>query len=187
MSTFSLLSQEKRDEIVSMLPEVDQTSPYPLANTSLSHDTHFDYYNNHHSQNNSTTTTPIATTTLNQNFFTKSENPIFWNTVSDWQSMLSQGEFILHQQIEQQLDSSSSPPLLPSSSPSPPITTNNSSTSNKSTTSNSSSSHHNRVKSTNATKSDSSSSNKKDKFKDEAFESYWGELIDKERAHNVAG
>ncbi|KAL0145043.1 hypothetical protein V8B55DRAFT_1458014 [Mucor lusitanicus] len=28
---------------------------------------------------------------------------------------------------------------------------------------------------------------KKDRFKDEAFESYWGELIDKDRAHNVAG
>jgi hypothetical protein len=176
MSTFHLLSQEKRDELTSMLPEIDQTLAYPpppsspqlqhppsspqlqhpphqhnISRDNPHHLHHFDYYNNH------STPPPAATTTLSNNFFSKSENPIFWNTLSDWQTMLSQGEY--QQQLDQhQLDS---PPLLPLS-PSPPTTTNNSS-SNKSTTS--TSTHHNRNKSSNTTKSSSSSGNKKDKFK----------------------
>lgn len=95
-----------------MLPEIDQPS-------YLSHD----YESSSYMSTNNTT------------FFSKSENPIFWNTLSDWQTMLGQGEY-----------AQDSPP-----SPSPP--TNSSSNKSTSTTS------------TLNNRSKSSIKSKKDKFK----------------------
>ncbi|KAL7312023.1 hypothetical protein PS15m_007828 [Mucor circinelloides] len=168
MSTFHLLSQDKRDELCSMLPQADQNS---LLNHANNYENYQQPYQHHHQQQ----PPPPTTTTNNENynpssnfhnnssdFFSKSENPIFWNSLTEWQTMLGHGDFV----------NAGSPLQL---SPSPPTTTNNSS-SNKSTTSYGSKSH----KSSRATC-------KKDRFKDEAFESYWGELIDKDKAHNVAG
>ncbi|KAG2200679.1 hypothetical protein INT47_005835 [Mucor saturninus] len=132
LSTFHLLSPEKREDLCQMLPEIDQPS-------YLSHDYE---------------STPPSSYP-NNTFFSKAENPIFWNTLSDWQTMLG-GDYA----------------QLPPASPSPPThSSSNKSTSTTSTLNNRKPS----IKS------------KKDKFKDEGFESYWGELIDKERAHNVAG
>ncbi|KAI8082066.1 Asx homology domain-containing protein [Thamnidium elegans] len=142
LSNFHLLSQEKREELYQMLPEKDQPS-------YLSHDIESHSYVN-----------------SNNNVFSKSENPILWNTLSDWQTMLGQGEYHHHHRRHQDF-----PP-----SPSPP--TNSSSNKSTSTTS----THH-----LYSQQPKSKCPSKKDKFKDEAFESYWGELIDKERAHNVAG
>lgn len=84
-----------------MLPEKDQPS-------YLSHDIESLSYVN-----------------TNNNVFSKSENPIFWNTLSDWQSMLGQGEYQHHNHRRHHQDF---PP-----SPSPP--TNSSSNKSTSTTS----------------------------------------------------
>lgn len=179
MSTFHLLSQEKRDELCQLLPEVDQSMYYHHNNNSnssshtsggnqLDHLNHEVNIPNHHYADNNSFVPNHPTF-----FASKNENPIFWNTLSDWQSMLGHNEYYNHPQ----------PPL------SPPTTTNNSS-SNKSTstTSTQQNIHNTKSRPSSAKSSSSSSSNsKKDKFKDEGFESYWGELIDKERAHNVAG
>lgn len=88
MSTFQLLSQEKKQELCSMLPPVDQ-------HMLLNHESLDSYYE--------------------PTFFTKSENSYFWDSLSEWQTMLGQGEFM-------QPESPSSP-----YSPSPPTSTNNSS------------------------------------------------------------
>ena len=144
MSTFNLLSQEKRDELSGLLPDIDT----------------------HYSNQENYVDYPSQPSFLS----CKNENPVFWNVLTDWQSMLGHGEYL------SQLDSP-----LPLS-PSPPTTTNHS-TSNKSTSTISTTQSYSR-----RTKSSSSSSpSSKEKYKDEGFESYWGELIDKERAHNVAG
>ncbi|CAO0801050.1 unnamed protein product [Mucor circinelloides] len=169
MSTFHLLSQDKRDELCSMLPQADQNS---LLNHANNYENYQQPYQHHHHHQ---PPPPPLPPTNNENynpssnfhnnssdFFSKSENPIFWNSLTEWQTMLGHGDFV----------NAGSPLQL---SPSPPTTTNNSS-SNKSTASYGSKSH----KSSRATC-------KKDRFKDEAFESYWGELIDKDKAHNVAG
>ncbi|CEP16925.1 hypothetical protein [Parasitella parasitica] len=120
-----------------------QQQQYHRNNENYNPASDFNYNHNHNSPD----------------FFSKSDNPIFWNSLTEWQTMLGHGEFYRPE----------SPLQL---SPSPPTTTNNSS-SNKSTASCESKPHKQPCK--------------KDRFKDEAFESYWGELIDKERAHNVAG
>lgn len=121
MSNFHLLSQEKREELYLMLPEKDQPS-------YLSHDIESLSYVN-----------------TNNNVFSKSENPIFWNTLSDWQSMLGQGEYQHHNHRRHQ----DFPP-----SPSPP--TNSSSNKSTSTTS----THH-----LYSQQHKSKSPSKKDKFK----------------------
>ncbi|KAG0772996.1 hypothetical protein G6F22_015259 [Rhizopus arrhizus] len=87
------------------------------------------------------TTPQSSTLTVSPSLFSKQENPIFWSTLSEWQTLLSQGELIIDQP-ETALQ------LKPKSKV------------------------------------------KKSKMaypKDDSFESYWGELIDKEKAHNVAG
>ncbi|KAI8346201.1 hypothetical protein BD560DRAFT_338755 [Blakeslea trispora] len=145
ISTFQLLSQDKRDELCSLLPEVDQNSllnHHPFETDSY-------YYNDCYG--------PSPPPNYNQNlypssFFSKNENPMLWNSLTDWQTMLGQGEF---------MDQPDSPPLPLSPSP-----VNNL----------------------------SSSDNTMFAIicliffiKDESFDSYWSDLADKERAHNVAG
>lgn len=119
MSTFHLLSPEKREDLCQMLPEMDQPS-------YLSHDYESPPSYNHNN---------------NTGFFSKVENPIFWNTLSDWQTMLGQGEYA---QV--------SPP-----SPSPPTN----SSSNKSTSTTSTLNNH---------RSKPSLKSKKDKFKVSYFD-----------------
>lgn len=134
MSTFHLLSQDKRDELCSMLPQPDQ-------NSLLNHSTNYESYqqqqqqyhhHNHNHLNNENYNPSSAYNSHNNNnnnfdFFSKSENPIFWNSLTEWQTMLGHGSFF----------NPESPLQL---SPSPPTTINNSS-SNKSTTSYGSKSH----------------------------------------------
>jgi hypothetical protein len=162
MSNFQLLSQEKKDELCQLLPDIDlrhQSASSSSNYSQLDHLNHDSYDYNNHNNNNSSHPTFLTS---------KNENPIFWNTLSDWQTMLGQGEYYL------------SHPPLPLSPPTTTTTNNSSSNKSTSTTSTLNNNNNNRQKST-------KSNSKKDKFKDEGFESYWGELIDKERAHNVAG
>lgn len=136
MPTFHMLPQDKRDELCSLLPQVDQNTLLDQHSNDIPyHDSSFAFNN----ENYNPVYNPQPT------FFSKTENPIFWNSLTEWQTMLSQGQFMDHAQ---------SPPLQ--LSPSPPTTANNSS-SNKSTASSSY-----RPKST---KPRSPSSSKKDKFK----------------------
>jgi hypothetical protein len=119
MSNFHLIPQDKREELCSLLPQVDQT-------TLL----------DHHSSTNYDSLI-LNNPAYNQpSFFSKVENPIFWNSLTEWQTMLAQGQF---------MDQADSPPLP--LSPSPPTN----SSSNKSTASSS----YTRTKST----------SNKDKFK----------------------
>lgn len=134
MSTFHLLSQDKRDELCSMLPQADQNS---LLNHANNYENYQQPYQHHHHHQ---PPPPPLPPTNNENynpssnfhnnssdFFSKSENPIFWNSLTEWQTMLGHGDFV----------NAGSPLQL---SPSPPTTTNNSS-SNKSTASYGSKSH----------------------------------------------
>ncbi|CAO3658909.1 hypothetical protein G6F70_000775 [Rhizopus microsporus] len=68
LSNFQLLSQEKREELCQLLPVVDTTQ---------------------NPQSSSLTISP--------SFFSKQTNPIFWDTLTEWQALLSQGEIIIDQ------------------------------------------------------------------------------------------
>ncbi|KAI7899952.1 uncharacterized protein BX663DRAFT_477505 [Cokeromyces recurvatus] len=185
MSTFQLLSQDKRDELCSLVPEIDQSTllnhqnDYYEGNSYLNHH-NIDYYNYYHNQPYSPYQCQIGNG--HSNFFSKAGNPVFWNSLTEWQAMLSQSELI---------DQADSPPLTLS----PPVTStrNNSTASNKSTTSSSSSYRihkptMNKSSSNRLNHPSSSLSTKKSKLKDDtAFEPYWSELTDKDKAHNVAG
>lgn len=130
MSTFHLLSQDKRDELCSMLPQPDQNA---LLNHSNNYENYQQQQYHHHNHLNNENYNPSSAynsynnNNNNPDFFSKSENPIFWNSLTEWQTMLGHGDFF----------NPESPLQL---SPSPPTTTNNSS-SNKSTTSYGSKSH----------------------------------------------
>lgn len=131
MSTFHLLSQDKRDELCSMLPQADQNA---LLNHSNNYENYQPPYQHHHQQHrHQPPPPPLNNENYNPSynnapdFFSKTENPIFWNSLTEWQTMLGHGDFV----------NSESPLQL---SPSPPTTTNNSS-SNKSTASYGSKSH----------------------------------------------
>ncbi|KAG1444088.1 hypothetical protein G6F56_010436 [Rhizopus delemar] len=65
LSNFQLLSQEKRDELCQLLPIVD-TVQYPEPCPS--------------------------TFAVSPSLFSKQENPVFWSTLSEWQTLLSQGD-----------------------------------------------------------------------------------------------
>ncbi|KAI8079669.1 uncharacterized protein B0P05DRAFT_541525 [Gilbertella persicaria] len=145
LSTFQLLSQDKREELYSLLPE-DQT---PLLNHYP-----FDHEDGYYPTCSDSFIYPQPS------FFSKTENPMLWNTLTEWQTMLGQGEF---------LDHPDSPPL-----PLSPI--HHLSSSSKSS-----------YKTKTPKSSKSSACSLSSHKKDEPFESYWGDLIDKERAHNVAG
>ncbi|KAI8364319.1 hypothetical protein EDC96DRAFT_511307 [Choanephora cucurbitarum] len=155
MSTFQLLSQDRREEPYSFLPDVDQ-------NSLLNHSFETDSYYHNDCYGPSAYNQPIYP---QPSFFSKNENPMLWNSLTEWQTMLGQGEF---------LDQPDSPPLPLSPSP-----VNNLSSSCKS-----SSPYHHRSKTKSSKSSASSYSSNK---KDEHFDSYWSDLADKERAHNVAG
>ncbi|KAG0167685.1 hypothetical protein DFQ28_010235 [Apophysomyces sp. BC1034] len=85
------------------------------------------------------TTTEDCFKTIAPSFFSRTDNPIFWNALDDWQSTLASGE--------------------------PAGTLNRGG----------------KDQGTHPTASHT------DGFKDEAFESYWGELLDRDKLHNVAG
>ncbi|KAI8977953.1 Asx homology domain-containing protein [Pilobolus umbonatus] len=135
VSNFQLLSQEKREELCQLLPDIDYSTHSPLDHS-------IDPY-------------------VAPSFFSKAENPSFWNALYEWQEILSTGQFM------EQFDS----PTFPLS-PSPPSTI-----SCKSSI---------KLKSKSKPKSKVAST-KKDKFKEEPFESYYVESIDKEKVNNVAG
>jgi hypothetical protein len=137
-----MLPQDKRQELCSLLPQVDQNTflDHPNNSNEMSfHDTNLAFNNNNNENYH-------PAYNQSNNFFSKTENPIFWNSLTGWQTMLAHGQF---------MDQAESPPLP--LSPSPPTTTNNSS-SNKSTVSSSYRPHK-------STKPRSPSSSKKDKFK----------------------
>ncbi|KAI9470880.1 MAG: hypothetical protein EXX96DRAFT_586061 [Benjaminiella poitrasii] len=199
MSTFQLLSQDKREELCSMLPEIDQNtllshhSDYYDTNSCLNH---VDYYSYYHNQTYSPYQCQFGHAGFDGyhgNFFSKSDNPVFWSNLTEWQTMLSRGDMI---------DQPDSPSLT--LSPAVTTETNNSCCSHKSSASSSSSyyriskhtattttkSSSNRIHHTPPPPSASSSSlstTKKAKLKDDVFEPYWGELSDKDKTHNVAG
>ncbi|KAI9494884.1 hypothetical protein BDB00DRAFT_882607 [Zychaea mexicana] len=70
-SAFQLLSSNEQDELARLLPTVDATTTTTTTN------------NNTNSESNKTIT---------EAFFSKDQNPIFWNALDDWQTMLAHGE-----------------------------------------------------------------------------------------------
>lgn len=129
VSNFQLLSQDKKDELCQMLPDMDYSSHSSLD--------------------------PLEPF-MPPSFFNKADNPSFWNALYEWQEVLSSGQYL--------------PFDSPTISPSPPSTTS--------------------CKSSLKPKSKKSkvvSSTKKDKFKEEPFESFYTESMDKEKVNNVAG
>jgi hypothetical protein len=80
MSTFQLLPHDKRQELCSLLPQVDQESLLSPVDSF--------YYDDEPS------------------FFSKVDNSVLWDSISDWQSMLGQGVFM-----------PDSPPVVPFSPP----------------------------------------------------------------------
>ncbi|KAI9313292.1 hypothetical protein BX666DRAFT_2020762 [Dichotomocladium elegans] len=85
---------------------------------------------------------------LDPSFFSKEDNPIFWAALSDWQTMLAQGNLIDNPDNTFQVFRETS-----------------------STTATAASNVNNPIL----------------QYKEEGFESYWGELNDRDKLHNVAG
>ncbi|KAI8969096.1 hypothetical protein BDF20DRAFT_916489 [Mycotypha africana] len=243
VTNFQLLSQEKRDELYSLLPEADQNAffhphhpcvsppPPPSAVVSPQHSQHYSqnyihrhyhespyhhpYYQYQHPQQACTSTNrifsppPHQTTATTGNFFNKAENPVFWDHLTDWQTMLSRGDFA---------ERPNSPLPL---SPSPPTTVNHSAT-HKSSSSTISSSYHSAPttaanmsfsssttdtnhrsphRKTKSKSSITSPTKKRDssKVKDELYDDFWASRVasndsnntssrsEREKANNVAG
>ncbi|KAI9276998.1 hypothetical protein BDA99DRAFT_494615 [Phascolomyces articulosus] len=112
--------------------------------------------------------------TITEAFFSKDQNPIFWNALDDWQSMLANGDF--NQQLQQQQQqqqhhhhSHSHHPNYPTTNDDNTITTAGLQQQQPLSTTEQ---HTNTIH---------------DSFKDEAYETYWGELNDRDKMHNVAG
>ncbi|ORX47170.1 hypothetical protein DM01DRAFT_1293010 [Hesseltinella vesiculosa] len=125
---FQHLPTETQNELTKLLPMVDVALPSYSSSAS-----------------SSSASLPLEdpSPSLHPSFFSKSDNPIFWSVLDDWQTMLSNGDML---------------PTTSTSSITPSTLSNPSST-------------------TPAPPS----------FKDEAFETYWGELNEKDKMHNVAG
>ncbi|KAI8092999.1 Asx homology domain-containing protein [Halteromyces radiatus] len=105
LTNFQLLPPEKQDELAKLLPTPDTI-------TTIDHMAYLPSCPS--SASTSSTSLPLdeslttTTTHLHPSFFSRNKNPVFWNALDDWQSMLVAGDLMNQKETDgsQQIQSS---------------------------------------------------------------------------------